>query len=237
MVLDKFGRSLDAASRTPTQPPLRLPFSYTSEGNLQFENVQLSNVKTPFKPKDVANKSYVDDNITKIEGEIKTITKTMIDFKMGLQHVSYETDTLTQKQKHLEEEGFEMNKKTNNDWSTALNTHKKENENRLNEMNKKTDDWIKTTSDILSDLKTVQEQLHEKLTGVDSLVKNVERELNQFRFTVVPQISELSLMIKNGDDSLKREMMKELQDQIKKGADSLKRDMSKELRRIRLTSP
>lgn len=81
MGLDKFGRTLKLqASHTP-QPPLRLPFSYTPEGNIQFESVQLSNVQAPSKPNDVANKKYVDDKIVTIDGKIKNInTRKRISF-------------------------------------------------------------------------------------------------------------------------------------------------------------
>lgn len=47
----------------------------------------------------------------------------------------------------------------------------------------------------------------EKLTATHSLTKNAERELNQLRNTVAPQISNLGLMIKNGDDGIKKKLM------------------------------
>lgn len=65
--------------------------------------------------------------------------------------------------------------------------------------------------------------LGEQLTATDSLTKNVERELNQFRNTIVPQISELSLMIRNGDDDTKRKLMLEIT-QMKQDVDKLKKN-------------
>lgn len=72
--------------------------------------------------------------------------------------------------------------------------------------------------------------LGEQVTATDSLTKNVERELNQFRNTIVPQISELSLMIRNGDDDIKRKLMMEIT-QMKQDVNKLKNKRATPVRR------
>lgn len=64
--------------------------------------------------------------------------------------------------------------------------------------------------------------LDKKISETDTLTKNVERELNQFRNTIVPQISELSLMISNGDIDVKKS--------IRRDMDKLKQDITYSLK-------
>lgn len=64
----KFERTLEPHGlQKPPQAVIRLRFSYTAENNLQFENVQLSDVNVPIKPKDKLIKTYVDNTIKKLE--------------------------------------------------------------------------------------------------------------------------------------------------------------------------
>lgn len=74
MSLDKFGRTLELhASKASPQP--KLPFTYTPEGDIDFQGQKIINVLEPINKTDVTNKSYVDKALQKAD----TANKTYLD--------------------------------------------------------------------------------------------------------------------------------------------------------------
>lgn len=192
MSLDKFGRASHSSDNNSiTRRLISPPITFTLDGNIDCENRRLCNVKDPRSDLDSVNKKYIDE---KINSNFQQIEDYFI--------ITYNNYTKT--------------------MSTSWDIHMEQYKSKMDEMNRKYNDCIKTTSNIQNDLKKTQDQiiqyfeelqrfnktittLDEKLTATDSLTKNVERELNQFENTIIPQISELSLMITNGDRAIKKE--------------------------------
>lgn len=75
MSLDKFGRSSHANSKLKNLRTSSLPIPRTTDGDYDFTNHKLCNVKTPTVNDDSANKKYVDDEIYALK---------FYDFKEGV---------------------------------------------------------------------------------------------------------------------------------------------------------
>lgn len=229
MSLDKFGRASHSGDNNSnvTSRLMSLPIAFTSDGNVDCENRSLCNVNDPRADVDATNKKYVDQKIAN-----------------DIQQTNDAVNLILAKRKKYLEDNIQ---KIRDDFQTAFNDYTKamaaqwdrymnQYEFKLNEMNREYNGWVQTTSNLQTDFNKAQtkiiqyfeelqqfkqtiETLDGKLTATDSLTKNIESELNQFRNTVVPQISELSLMIKNGDDNVKK--------QLRQDIDKLNQDINK----------
>lgn len=78
MSVDKFGRSnidrgIPSSSSSHLFSPYRHGFIFTEDGNIDVENLKLSNVKSPTNDNDVCNKRYVDGSLTSLNKELHTI--------------------------------------------------------------------------------------------------------------------------------------------------------------------
>lgn len=73
MSVDKFGRSASASQHEIHMPRIRLPFTITEYGNINFGNVTLFNIKNPAGRSDATNKDYVDWNLQVLQQNIDAV--------------------------------------------------------------------------------------------------------------------------------------------------------------------
>lgn len=86
MSLDKFGRSIhkEAQGASHLLSPYRHGFTFTSDGNIDVENLKLCNVHNPHDKKDAVNKAYVDDHISVLKKEFHTVIQMPADIERKL---------------------------------------------------------------------------------------------------------------------------------------------------------
>lgn len=113
MSIDKFGRFLDpyytssgGNYSTSTHKQL-LEFSITTEGDINFNNKRLTNIKLPQSLSDATSKKYVDENISSLlhqfEGDLKivrdSVTLLVNKLDQDLQNIRYNINIIEQIQK------------------------------------------------------------------------------------------------------------------------------------------
>lgn len=76
MSLDKFGRALHSQNIPGKRQPIKVPVSFTNDGEVDCENRRLCNVKNPHANVDATNKEYVDfeihNNLEKVKNDFAT---------------------------------------------------------------------------------------------------------------------------------------------------------------------
>lgn len=232
MSLDKFGRAshLSDSYSNATTRSMILPIAFTSDGDIDCEKRRLCNVKDPLSDVDAVNRKYflekVGDDIQQIRSDFQiafnNYGKTMlISWDEFVKQNEFKLAELNGKCDGLQKVMFNIQ----NDLKTT-----QEHIRRLLEVEKRVNETFAKLSTEVLQFHVTTTTLGEQLTATDSLTKNVERELNQFRNTIVPQISELSLMIRNGDDDIKRKLMLEIT-QMKQDIDKLKNKRATSVRR------
>lgn len=85
MSVDKFGRSISGSSSSTSGglnnshlfSPYQHDFIFTSDGNIDVENLKLCNVKSPTESSDCANKQYVDTNNENLLKKITSVKDTI----------------------------------------------------------------------------------------------------------------------------------------------------------------
>lgn len=215
MSVDKFGRTnIDRGASSNSShllSPYRHGFIFTEDGNIDVENLKLSNVKSPTNDKDVSTKRYVDDSLTSLNKELHTfIEKYSKDTIQELEHkyinnIYLKISDVDGKVKTFSESLEIIKKLIYNEVENLRNEF-------LNQITILSNDRTIIITDLsnkISNLTTAVElntlnlnkisnlDLSAKIMSVEKLTKNIERELNQFRDTVTRQMSEVYLDMTN----------------------------------------
>lgn len=228
MSLDKFGRSAASSSSASTGgtshllSPYRHGFTFTSDGNIDVENLKLSNVKSPTNDNDVCNKRYVDDNLLSLNKELNTI------IEMSLRSAIRELQSKDIRRIYLEiSESKKKGKKLGDDvddkinkFNESLETIKelisqeidKLREEFLSKIKILSDDRTVIVADMsnkIADLASAVQlntfnlnnisilDLADKIKSIEQITKNIDREFNQFRDNVGKQMSKVYLDMSN----------------------------------------
>lgn len=95
MGLDKFGRAELTSRHSKMSAAVRMPFSFTSSGNIDTEGLKICNVKNPTEKTDVSNKGYVDEKFERLQNDI--LEPWIFDIKKNINALIMETNDISEK--------------------------------------------------------------------------------------------------------------------------------------------
>jgi hypothetical protein len=233
MPLNKFGQSLSNSNYNSLLTkfrPTTVGFKYTITVDFDAENLKISNVKEPTLNNDVVNKKYTDDNILQLSNAtLKSIKEISERITKSINNCYTLIEQNNKRIEHLENEIKDVVIKIGNDFHSYQEQYRNEikdvklqikhNNDIIILIKRKFDLILNSNLELLSkrELSSIHDEYHNEfevfkfdilsqlknLNNSNTLAINVERELNQFKKTVLNQISELGILISNIETKIK----------------------------------
>lgn len=202
MPIDKFGNTVSTVSSTKKS---RINFdkmmqqhqliTLTIDGDYDVQNHKLSNVQTPTKSNDCANKQYVDNidgNIKKKINEIVNIVQSMIDKKIkdGTDVLNKQLTTEINNLKSLTEKEFTRTSATFDTFVKATDDEKKN---------------LQTKIDTL--LKSSEQNMHVKMVSiVNNIIDSLNKEIAKNSVETQKKYTEKITVLNKKYDALKNDV-------------------------------
>lgn len=204
MSVDKFGRSIISGSPTSSDSshllsPYRHGFIFTSDGNIDVENLKLCNVKSPTESSDCVNKQYVDTNNENLLKKIDTVKNTI--------------PIIVAKHSDLERKAFVDNVR---DLESRINTAMNVIPDMINQKiyldtqtyKRKYDDEIKKLQQKVDDVtKSINQQID---LDTKSYKTKYDEELKKIRKAIVSDATEVRAVLTQNISDLKNDINYEL---------------------------